>query len=437
MLSAEMAKEAPPPIVIYLVINSDLLSDPQRIAAVRAATLKGAGVLVLSRNGAKRAEAISNCTKAGIEARMLEGLMRSSDVVKARIARCERCIVVGLVDNDLFSSKHSLVPLLWFLEETKTSSKVIKYGLGVSSARFADAVDIFANAKSLFRTVDFVADNIPITVMAAARANYKYNVPEPEAEALKKAEDILKRRLLDDGVVKVLQMYLVAVTRNNKLLEDVEDWGIFPSSAKGQPDPEAPLSKLMDALRYASNHSRKRRVPLFTRTETVSKSHYGGGAPRTPGKHLDSIVVSSDYGSLKGRTVAVIDDYWTTGASFEAARALLTAQEVKKVRILCAVCGNHERLVCMPLGGCAHMMSSSQGSCGSPGCSGSNVIHPARFLTCRLFSWHLRTLTAVTSDLYTSAGKSLGLPTDPHGHAIKEKLFHLREMKSRADRFMR
>lgn len=310
---------------LHLIINSNLITG-DTLPDILASTRLGASVLVLSRDVSKRSAAVALCLRAGISPPSVIGLARGSAATDA-VAKLPRVLVIGCVDEDIHLANYA--PLLWLQEQGSTTDKVKKYGTGIPRNRLAATVGIFVNAKHLWRTIEFTADAVPVTVVAVARANYYY-VPGDEARVLMRAEDTLKSKLQSADVLKVLKLFMVAVLGSTRLLHEVQDWGVFPSSSASTPS--EPLEQILDALRFASNNSHTRGGPLLVRHTDVSKSRKGSRDERIPAKHLESVKVSDAYdGKLGGRTVAILDDYWTSGASFEAARVLLTAQGVKKV----------------------------------------------------------------------------------------------------------
>ena len=165
--------------------------------------------------------------------------------------------------------------------------------------------------------------------------------------------DVIKayRTVLKDGEQTwrlLFRYYLLAfMTNHRELFEHVEDWCILPSSKQSlQRDGRLivgsdVMEECKEIVRYMFGG--KKGSPIFRRAEAVQPNKFR--APAT--KNLPCAAATINYPSLvldqnkdydakklKGRVVCVLDDYTTSGNSFEAARSLLLAAGVKRVVML-------------------------------------------------------------------------------------------------------
>ena len=108
-------------------------------------------------------------------------------------------------------------------------------------------------------------------------------------------------------------------------------WSYYPSSKSANDGTEL-ICDFVELARTTFNR-RKKEHPLFIRHTPTSARHSSPQAKREdPASQIQSIHLHPDYdGSLRGKTVVVLDDYTTTGVSFSVAAAFLRKAGAAKV----------------------------------------------------------------------------------------------------------
>jgi len=123
--------------------------------------------------------------------------------------------------------------------------------------------------------------------------------------------------------------FLVSTYAIVKEFEDVDIWGIYPSSGiENNPH----LEYFKEKARQAYNC--RKAYPLFIRHTPTVKRHNLGSIDRIKNgsdEELGTIRINPEWGNVKGKTVCVIDDFTNIGSSCETSRTLLEAAGAKKI----------------------------------------------------------------------------------------------------------
>ena len=299
--------------------------------------------LVLVSGAFKRAGKVGTVKRACPDARVEVVSCRDGDVRRGPAARklakeARFCVVVGYCDHDLYlaaSTKSVLVAIAG--EEKEGENKCSTYGLTTTWEKLGALMGTLrAPTSCWFFTAEYKhqegSRQVPISVHSLLSAMTRFGGYSSDDKRLfTKFRLALKK----DGVMQdvVVALILGAWSRQSRNCKDgpfasIDVFGFFPSS-----DAESknePLRTIKERLRILTG--KRKPGDLLLRTRTIEKSHHGG--ERHPTRHLRSVCVNPEWGSLVNKSVCIIDDFCTSGASFEAAKLLLVEQGVKRVLFL-------------------------------------------------------------------------------------------------------
>jgi hypothetical protein len=312
--------------------NAAVLARLEAMSAGTGITLR---VHALSHTADGRSELVARLVAARIDAVPLERKVQVYEPAMAAIS--ETKIVLAGEKQDFLVAHHTFTPLLYIAGgDVAADADVRKYGLGVPADKLKEAVLALHNAKHVFYESHFTSPGgTPVEVYAIIRANsFRRSTPTGERETVTNVTNYLKRR--NGGghatTMDAIRLHLLGVVAHRGFLRDVQDWGYFPSSrspSAAEPEPSGMMEEFKEFLRYYG-HGRKP-APIFLRTATIPSSHSGDGG-RNPARQFPSLQLNPVYaGKLKKRTVCIVDDFITSGGSFEAARALLEREGAAKV----------------------------------------------------------------------------------------------------------
>lgn len=251
-----------------------------------------------------------------------------------------RFLVIGSKDQDFILANNFKLVLLvpsWY---KKLEQKALKYGLLINNL---EQLTTFINTiynQNYWYSSNKLDDSTYIFSLSDARSKY-YSQSTEEKEIMEIFHDILK-----DGKLNFYEIFyyhfLSSISNNQALFNDINIWGIFPSSS-GQLNKE--MYNFKEQVRYFMNG----KVPPQTNTiywentnnilirhTPTTKSHYDKDYERIEygaTKHLNTIHLHPYYDlkKLRGKNVCIFDDYLTHGNSFECARNLLKAAGVNKI----------------------------------------------------------------------------------------------------------
>lgn len=251
-----------------------------------------------------------------------------------------RFLVIGSKDQDFILANNFKLVLLvpsWY---EKIEQKALKYGLLINNV---EQLTTFVNTiynQNYWYSSNKLDDNTYIFSLSDARSKY-YSKSTEEKEIMEIFHDILKNGKLNFYEIFYYH-FLSSISNNQNLFNDINIWGIFPSSS-GKLNKE--MYDFKEQVRYFMNG----KVPPQTNTiywqntnnilirhTPTTKSHYDNDYERIEygaTKHLNTIHLHPYYDlkKLRGKNVCIFDDYLTHGNSFECARNLLKAAGVNKI----------------------------------------------------------------------------------------------------------
>lgn len=236
-------------------------------------------------------------------------------------------IFVGPSDDDLrlsASNKLLFINPGWVDHNDYSANK---YGIKIESVpQLIKMLNILLNQHSWFYNLEISNKAEIISLVSANSLSYK--VSTKEKDVLKNFREVLKngKTFYRDA----LTFHLLSGMMQQEELYDIDIWAAMPSS--GFESSEI-LNDLKDRCRYLTG--KRMTEPLLIRYKRIAKSHemernerLALGARRL----FDSVKVNPYYRrKLKGKTICVIDDYVTSGATTEMARNLLEKAGVKKI----------------------------------------------------------------------------------------------------------
>ncbi len=115
------------------------------------------------------------------------------------------------------------------------------------------------------------------------------------------------------------------------VFQNVDHWTYYPSSRSSNNGGEI-IFNFVDLARTTFSRKRRPQNPMFIRHTRTAARHSTGGNREDPESQILSIHLHPDYkNSVRGATVAVLDDYTTTGVSFSVASAFLRKAGATKV----------------------------------------------------------------------------------------------------------
>lgn len=247
-------------------------------------------------------------------------------------------VIIGTKNQDFqmaVNQKILLVTPLWY---SALEDKASKYGIPASSLiQLKTFIDTVYNQNCWYSSYE-IDDSTYLFSLSDARSKYCSKSKE-EKKIIELFHNILK-----DGKVSNYETYfyhfLSSMSNNSSLFNDINIWGIFPSSSGDLNNNE--MFKFKEKVRYFMNGRVPYKNPDFIKYPNIlirhtptSQSHFDKESDRlTYGatKHFKSICLNPAYkNKLKDKNVCIFDDYLTHGNSFECARNLLKSAGVSKI----------------------------------------------------------------------------------------------------------
>lgn len=235
-------------------------------------------------------------------------------------------VVVGAVDEDMMMAVHGRVLLVRANWATPLGEKMQQYGVP------------FDQPAALPRVVDLLGDQQPwyftyaspdFEAYALTNAG-TYRETDPDIVAL--AADLREHLKFGDRIAPGVLLHLLSSVYATDSIFGAEIWGYYPGSESQNDDTEL-MALLTRLVREPLNRrSAKRGQPLLVRHLPAQKRHLVGGDRADPTGQLVTLHLNPAYrGKIKGKVVAIVDDFLTYGCSFGVAAALLRAAGAKKV----------------------------------------------------------------------------------------------------------
>ena len=247
-------------------------------------------------------------------------------------------IVIGSKNVDFqlaVNHKILLITPQWY---RSIEDKATKYGIPVSTiSQLSCFVDTVCNQNYWYSSIQLDPQTYMFS-LSDARSKYCSKSKE-EKEIIEIFHNILK-----EGKVSYYEIYfyhfLSSMSNNSELFNDIDIWGIFPSSSGDLSTNE--MFNFKERVRYFmngrvpyTNADFKKYPNILIRHTATSKSHFDNFQTRInygATKHLNTICLNPAYkNKLSGKNVCIFDDYLTHGNSFECARNLLKAAGVNKI----------------------------------------------------------------------------------------------------------
>lgn len=247
-------------------------------------------------------------------------------------------LVIGSKDQDFFMSNHNKLILLVPTWYDNIEEKAAKYGLQIENI---NQLIIFVNAiinQNNWFSIIALDDDTHIISLTDARSKYCSQSLE-EKEIIEIFHNILKKGKLNYYEI-YLYHFLASISNTHSIFNDINIWGIFPSSSGRLDNNE--MFNFKEQVRYFMNgkvpHSQKSYIDypnILVRHTATTKSHYNSDENRIKigsARHFKTICLNNAYkNKLLGKNVCIFDDYLTHGNSFECARNLLKAAGVNKI----------------------------------------------------------------------------------------------------------
>eukprot|EP01137_Pigoraptor_chileana_P003161 Opistho-2@42963 len=256
----------------------------------------------------------------------------------------ERFVVLGCVEKDLHLAnnlKLLLLAAMWMGNQVEL--KVVQYGLHVGNAALAMKIVRFIMIPRVFLSVTdpFTQQNVEARVWCLASGNTMGRTPVEQAQLAKRFRNLLKASaapLQTDETFTALLCYFVGAILSQPEFVKVDIWTIAPSSKCDKRNET--MWTIKEKVRETMG--KKLSDPVFERVVDRPALHETSPVERQnagPDWHLGynglpaSIRISQKYPNekLRGKTVCVLDDFMTNGATFEALRALLIAAGVERI----------------------------------------------------------------------------------------------------------
>ncbi|MHC1714907.1 MAG: phosphoribosyltransferase [Acidaminococcaceae bacterium] len=255
-------------------------------------------------------------------------------ITRSRIYECikklppdeTKLIYIGIHDEDLqvaANTKTCLICCNW--SESDPGEKVVKYGIPINNVQqLSDMLNIFFNNHGWYSTQNIDSKTTVFSLMNARSRTGAYH--QNEAQLIVEFENLLKHGARN--YYHILQYYLLGCISSTKVFNEVQDWGIFPSSGLNL---NQEMHDFKESVRFMLNG--KKSEPILIRHLQSQKSHYLHKDVRIPcDRHFNTININPYYeNKLRNRVVCIFDDYLTNGTSFETTRNLLYKAGIKKL----------------------------------------------------------------------------------------------------------
>lgn len=250
-------------------------------------------------------------------------------------------VLVGAVDEDAIFSFQTKIPLFNPRQIDglfgQVAPKVEYYGLPIQS--FSELIECIKTYEIHESNYFELSTEDRFFVKSLNNAMYFYS-PEDE----KRIKMIFERNLkskddsADRRVLLVLLFHLMAELINNPEYEEIEYWGIFPSSKVGI---ETSMTFIKESIRkiLGGNPQKRKGSPvndneILIRTENMGSKRSTGDSRLSykSSKDFETLIVNPKLKEkLDGKVVCILDDYITNGYSAEAAKHLLLSAGARKV----------------------------------------------------------------------------------------------------------
>lgn len=265
--------------------------------------------------------------------------LKSRSEVKNIVSSSEGAyfIVIGKKNKDFELAVNNKLLFLVPQWMSDIEEKAVKYGIPVNdSLQMLKFINAINNQNTWYSSFE-LPDGTLVYSLSDARY-FKYAKSRKEKEVSKIFEDILKKGSVYNYDV-YLYHFLSSISNYNTIFNDINVWGIFPSSSgklhnnemfnfkeivrymmKGQPLRSSEYKLYPNILCRHTPNIKTHKLKPFERISHGCKLHF------------PSICLNPAYKkNLKGKNVCIFDDYLTHGNSFETARNLLRNAGVNKI----------------------------------------------------------------------------------------------------------
>ncbi|MFZ9937898.1 MAG: phosphoribosyltransferase [Luteolibacter sp.] len=232
-------------------------------------------------------------------------------------------IILGSSDHDLRMATNSK-SLLIRCEWAELGETMAKYGVPWSDPSSLPALISYLDDAYPWH---FVSHGEFLDVYALTNAGTHSETDERIAGLINRLRKYLKDRV--PGFKSGITLHLLSSIYATPIFEEVELWSYYPSSASDNSGEE-----VMGELCRRAREIYKKRLsdPVFLRHTASPKRHIVGGDRNDPTSQLVSVHLNPVYrDKIRGKVVAVLDDYLTRGVSFGVSSSLLMAAGAKKV----------------------------------------------------------------------------------------------------------
>lgn len=246
---------------------------------------------------------------------------------KNKIISNEKSIFIGPSNDDLYIA--AAYKLLYINPEwsSEHEADAEKYGIKIKeTSQLISMLKILINQHKWFYSLKISEKSELISLMSAN--SFGSQIDEREKNVLDQFQEVMKRG--SEVYKDALTFHLISGMMQYEELYNIDYWAAMPSSGT---EPSEVLVEFKDRCRYLTG--KKISKPLLIRYKKIKKSH---SLPREEriklgaSRLFDSVKVNPYFkGKLKGKTICIIDDYVTNGATTEMARNLLEKTGVKKI----------------------------------------------------------------------------------------------------------
>ena len=236
----------------------------------------------------------------------------------------EKTLVVSCVHEDLIMSVQSKLLAIVAGWTLALDSKTEIYGLK------------FYNPEDLPKVMEILNVSYPwyyeyedhnFKIYSLTNAGGSYNIQE-----MTPVVEMLTGHLKSGNkyLEQAFQLLFLSSLISTPIAQEVDYWTYFPASSLKTPEEEI-IARYVDLARYAFKKRGKEQM-LFRHTPS-QKRHVNSGIDRSnPNLQIATLKVNEYYkDKIKGKTVAVIDDFTTYGTSFGVAETILKQAGAEKV----------------------------------------------------------------------------------------------------------
>lgn len=319
-----------------LLISLDLLDDPffdETLEFAKKMVFYGNIVAFYSRNESRLSEYESVGNEEGI-------YLKTRDDVKKAIKNSKNnyFVVIGKKDKDFelaVNNKLLFITPNWLGDiETKANA----YGIKVFDYKQLSSFVLALNNQNTWYS-KYKLDSEETHYFSLSDAKSRVNARSDEEKVIIE----IFHNILKKGSTSYYNIYLYhflsCISNNNNLFNDINYWGIFPSSSGKLKGTEMftfrEKVRIMMKGQPLRSESYQNYPNILWRHTSTTKSHYDPTKERLnygAMKHFKTICLNPAYkGKLRGKNVCIFDDYLTHGNSFECARNLLREAGVNKI----------------------------------------------------------------------------------------------------------